>query len=189
MRNLVWISLFSGLLLSNLSATTIDYTVASIGLNEYEYNYTFVGDSFANDQFVTIDFPANEITVPQGSNISLISPATGADFDAWILAGCVGGSCGAGPVGDWQLGIQTIAATSLPETFTVDFSYSGTGTPGVQSFEIFDFNTMTNIENGFTSPGSMDPVPEPANVSLSAIGLLMLAGYWASRRAKRQAAQ
>jgi len=65
---------------------------------------------------------------------------------------------------------------ALSPPFSVSFVWLGSGTPGAQTFEIFD-PTFTITETGVTT---LAAVPEPASVALLCVGLLAVIGL--SRR-------
>jgi hypothetical protein len=58
----------------------------------------------------------------------------------------------------------------LADPFTVSFEWLASGTPGAQTFEVYDFNFDT------VASGQTAPVPEPATFILVGSGLLGLAG-------------
>jgi hypothetical protein len=67
--------------------------------------------------------------------------------------------------------LALIDAASLATPFTVDFVWLGTGTPGVQPFEVYSLDEagwLTIVESGQTAA---NPVPEPGTFLLLGSGL------------------
>ena len=63
---------------------------------------------------------------------------------------------------------------SLLDTFSLSFVWLGTGTPGSQSFELYD-NTFNVIETGVTRTNGTN-VPEPTTIFLLGSGILAFFG-------------
>jgi len=99
---------------------------------------------------------------------------------------------GAAPNADWDVlalqpdplltsdglydALAPVGPASLADRFEVSFVWLGVGTPGSQSFELYDGSVQT-IESGLTTP-----IPEPATAVTLALGLVALG---ARRRAPR----
>ena len=64
--------------------------------------------------------------------------------------------------------------------FSVGFDFLGTGTPGAQFWEIFDFD-FDIVASGTTELGAV-AVPEPSSITLLAFGLILIAIYSRRRR-------
>lgn len=70
-----------------------------------------------------------------------------------------------------------IAATQTETGFRVSFTWLGTGTPGIQTFDIVDSNTFETLESGITSLAQTSSVPEPGTLGLLLIGAIGLLGF------------
>jgi hypothetical protein len=78
--------------------------------------------------------------------------------------------------------LANIDSPSLAPSFDVQFQYSGTGSPGPQSFTLYDPNSLI-LGTGLTVPSTPpSTVPEPASLLLLGSGLLSLCGYVKRRR-------
>ena len=155
-------------------ATTIEYSISNLGGTEWQYTYTVKNDSLLTDlEDVAIFFPELwPVTDPTlFTNISVAGlpqpggwTATAFQWSAIDLGGYVDFSSGTGLAPGASLG-----------GFNVKFNYSGSGTPGSQYFEIYD-SAFNLLDDGYTV---LAGIPEPASLSLFAIGL---AGLFARRR-------
>jgi hypothetical protein len=75
---------------------------------------------------------------------------------------------------------------SLADVFTVAFTWLGSGTPGAQSFAVYDVNFAT-IESGTTVPAVS--VPEPPTALLLLVGLVAFERMRQKRTAGRRRAE
>lgn len=183
MRNLLWLPLCGVLLLMPLSAATIQYQVATtLTPGVYEYTY-FINGSFSMNQEVDIWFDPTLYTLLANGQ------PTSADWDVMLFQP----NSPPGYRGDYTA-FANVDNPSLAGPFTVDATYTGSGTPGTQYFTIEQFdpsglNDLGSIGSGWTTPYNADPVPEPRGFLLSAVGLLVLglAGK-AVRRGERRVA-
>jgi hypothetical protein len=171
MRIALGLSLWAGLLAGSATAATIQFSVTNLSGNQYRYTYTFSGFTLAANQAVDLLFDptvyntlSNGI-VGTGFSLLLLQPNT--------------------PPG--SNGVYTAEATvnnpSLAGPFSVDFFYTGIGTPGSQPFTIDQFDSggtfVSQLDSGITG------VPEPGSFTLAAAGLLLVGGYAIRRRSKR----
>jgi hypothetical protein len=158
-----------GLLLCSVTiayATTIGFVSVNLadvtpGDDLWRYDYIVSGRTFLQSEFFDIYFDP----VLYGTLTAL--PAPNADWDVAILQQ-------PNPVNlaPFNKGIfdafALVPAPSLAGTFSVQFLYRGTGTPGAQMFEIFGANSSL-LETGMTTPAGV--IPEPSTVVLSLLGL------------------
>jgi hypothetical protein len=107
------------------------------------------------------------ILFPVGETANLLPLATGADAE-WDAIALQPEPLLASPGRYDALARADGATFAFP--FSVRFEWSGSGTPGSQSFEVYD-PTFATIETGSTVP-----VPEPVASVLLALGLAGLAG-------------
>lgn len=157
-------------------ATTIEYDVSDLGGGTWEYTYTLTDFTFTAtpnyDTGFTIffDYTTYDALVDT-------SP-TNLDWDP-ILNPVDKGLSGDGYLDE----LASTSTLTLPDVFSVQFTWSGTGTPGPQSFEVYEFfddgsldGILNTIETGFTSrTAQMNPIPEPGTLTLLGFGMLALA--------------
>jgi len=91
-----------------------------------------------------------------------------------------------GAPGDYSA-LALVNNPSLAGPFSVDFTFMGTPLmplPGQQNFMIGTFgpNGFNTITSGVTTPQGSTGVPEPASLSLAALGVLMGGVCLAARR-------
>lgn len=156
------------------SATMITFDVASLGGGRFRYSYQIENDGSLGAgvaiEGVAIDFdPAlyDETSLQISSDAALGSewsqtvffslPALPAIFDAMALGG-------------------GIADGALLSGFAVDFFWLGPGSPGPQSYLIYDPITFDSIEYGITVANAPPPspdgtVPEPGTLALCIVAL------------------
>lgn len=156
---------------------TIHYDLVHVSGNIYKYIYTITNNApggygapvrLFDILFDTSLYAENtlQIVTPSGlhsqwSEVVLASlPGSPALYDSLALQG----------------GIP--AGTSV-SGFSVQFTYLGTGTPGVQPFQIFDPGTFQLLQTGQTAGDSTVGAPASSTLSLIAmgIGLAGIAGY------------
>ncbi len=188
MRNLLWLSILGGLIITSLSAATIQYTVTPIGPpNQNEFQYTYYIDPSLNlsiNQAIDIKF-----NILNYSNLTNAVADPASDWSAMAFS--------PDPQtffpGDY-IALANVNHPSLSGPFTVDFTYVGTQqqpTPGAQPFEIDQYNSnggfVGTLSTGTTSALVVDPpVPEPRGISVSVVGMLLVCiAVSARRRARR----
>src|ERR1700693_3566280 len=113
MRNLLWLSLFGGLLLMPLSADTIQYQVATVSPGVYQFTY-FLSGSFAANQEVDIQFDPTVYTV-----LSNGQPAVSSDWDVMVFEP----NNPEGTQGDYTA-YALVDNPSLAGPFSVDATYT-----------------------------------------------------------------
>jgi hypothetical protein len=148
-------------------ATTIAYLPSDLadvtaGEDLWRYDYTVSGRTFLQSEFFDIYFS------PSVYASLTAAPAPNPDWDVAILQQPTPGNLP--PFDRGMFDAFALAAdASLAGTFSVSFVYLGSGTPGAQTFEIFDAGSSL-LETGFTT---LTPqIPEPSSVPLSLIGLI-----------------
>ena len=159
--------------ISQVHASTIPYTVSSLGGNTWEYTYSVQND--------TLSFPIEEFTVffalglfenlavtdsPANWDSIVIEPDADLPDDGFFdsLALVAGIPIGGGLGG-----------------FAVSFNYLGGGTPGSQSFDIVDPVTFVVLDSGTT----VVPIPATLWMFGAALGLLGGLRRFSSRSDRR----
>lgn len=193
MRNLILLCLVSGLGVMHLSADSIQYSITNLGGNEWQYSYTLSG-VYNQYQSIQLDLCSASSGCTDGSLYSNLTGSLGSNSGSdWSLMVYQPNS-GADEPGTFQL--QSLVNTDpLNGPFSVDFDYTGTGTPGAQYFSVYQLDSNGNyvstilgaapgqpVTDGVLTTLLADPVPEPASFAFSGIGLLVLAACKAMRR-------
>ena len=161
MARLLWLSLWGGLLGTNLLADAIEFQVTSIGLSSYRYTYFVSNTTFELDQVLDIRFdPTLYGTLSNG--------VAGSDFFVLLLQP----NTPPGTFGDYNA--EALANNpSLAVPFSVDFIFHGSGQPGAQPFFIDQFDAKGNFVSVLDS-GSTAEVPEPRSVWLAGVVFLII---------------
>ena len=151
LTNLVWGS----------SATEISYSLTSLGGASWQYNYTVKNLSLSQAvKEFTINFDADSCR-----NLAVVAPSP-AGWDAIVMQPEPflhdGGAYDALTSGGGILGGQNVSG------FAVRFDWLGGGAPSSQLYNIVNPVTFETIDSGTT-------VPEPATLSIMAMGSLLLA--------------
>jgi hypothetical protein len=144
-----------------LQAGSIQYHLTGLGGNTYRYDYVFSG--FALQAFQEVEFLFSPTLYGDLSN-----PVAGSGFSRALAQP-------GNPSGAW--GFYSILALvenpSLAATFSVDFTYLGSGDPGTQLYAINQFNPdrvfQYAIDSGATATTAA--TPEPSGWLLTAGGL------------------
>ena len=171
MRNLLWLLLCGSLCLTNLSATSIQYQLVSLGGNSYKYQYFFNG-AFSANQAINLSFDTSYTL-----NLSSAVATPGTDWFSFALGPVISGA----PSN--YIAEALVNNPSLNGTFSVNFTYAAQNgdpaLPGSQPFEIDQFvngNIAGVLASGLTTQQNItDPVvPEPSSLMLSGILLAFL---------------
>ena len=147
----------------------VTYAVANLGGGSFEYTYTLSGyDLLAGDDLA--------IYFSLATSANLIDLGTGgADYTTFVFQ-----PDPAIPADGEFDAVANVDNPSLQTIFGATFLYSGTGTPGAQSFTLYDpnFNVISTGE-------TVAATPEPSSVFLLCSGLV--ATYTLRRRQRLQA--
>jgi hypothetical protein len=166
-------------LMSPAYATSVQYNLVDLGGGDYRYVYSITNDGSLGSgvpiQLFDIFFdPAQYLE----SSLSVTTPPPlNGDWDQIFLAS----SPGVPAAYDALASAGGIADGATVTGFSVDFQWIGTGTPGVQPYEIYDPNTFALLEQGV----SASPVPVPAALWLFSSGLVTLLGARSTRKGTR----
>jgi hypothetical protein len=160
---------------------SINYTLVPVGGNVYRYVYSITNNAtlpgFAPVQLFDILFDTS--LYQQGSLQIVTPPPLSAQWSQLILTGIPPAIPAAYDALELQGGIPAGATVT---GFSVQFTWTGQGTPGAQSFQIFDPTTFALLQTGQTFSGTaIGPAPVPAATPLLLIlifiGLTLTASY------------
>ena len=169
----------------NVSASTIQYQITALptpGL--FQFTYELIGFSFMAGQQLDISFNP-------GLYGSLSDPVAGSGFTGVMVLQPNDPSTGV--PGDY-LATALVNNPSLSGTFSVDFTYlNGSTSIGSQNssqpYTVYDFSDGVNVAaSGQTIQDQTGTVPEPASLSITAVGLLLIGACSFLRRRLRGAA-
>jgi len=156
---------------SSAYATVISYDTTNITGNRWQYNYTIVNDTLAdNIEAFTIYFDVglydhlSFISVPTDWDPLTIQPDANLPGDGFFDALAL---------------VSGIAPSDLLGGFSISFDWLGQDAPGDQFFEIYDAG-FSVIDSGMTQFVVPINVPEPASI------LLFFAGWLLFRRFEHQ---
>jgi hypothetical protein len=171
----------STLLAFGMSATTITYQLTTNGTTgSYEY---FVSG------FTAMQPCTNNPALECSDEIAI-------DFDATVFSGISNGVAPTGfsvllfqpnnpPQAPGDYAALAVVANPSASPFSVDFTLTGSGTPGPQTFNINEFNSSVLFEGVAQSPSLTTPlvnnVPEPASALLIAGGIIIGSVFLGSR--------
>ena len=143
------------------SATIISYEATDLadiapGEDLWQYSYTVSDFVFDTDYGFTLFFDYQLY-----ANLEDPPPSVNSDWDSIVLQP----DSGIPDDGTYDA-LASVDGASLADSFTVSFVWLGSGTPGAQSFDVYDpsFNTIDS--------GQSAPVPEPATILLVGSGLV-----------------
>jgi hypothetical protein len=162
---------------SEAQAIAIQYDATNIAGDVWQYSYSVTDFAFEANQALFIDFDSDLY-----SDLQDPQPSPSADWDVFIL-----------PTNDPTSDIpgsfvarSLVDAASLAKPFTVTFTWLGADgtTPGSQPFTVYqvldDEGNLAPIEP-IPVQGQTSPVPEPATLGLTAIGIALASGRRALR--------
>jgi hypothetical protein len=168
-------------LIPNLSAGTIGYSVTALGPSTYHYDYLLSGVPFVANEELDIRFDPTIFA----------SLSNGVAGNGFLFIPCCQPNNPPGVFGDYE--IIALSNISMPTgSFGVDVTvFAGASLPGSQPFFLNQLDSngviLFNISAGFTEAGrsAPDAAPEPSAASLLAIGLLAGASWGAFRKFRR----
>jgi hypothetical protein len=175
-RNSRWIWLFFLLLCTGAACTakadpvSVTYTATQISGTEWQYSYSLSGSYFSGDDLA--------VYFPLATSSNLVDLGTGGP-DWATFAFQPDSSIPADGEFDMTANVDNPGLTAV---FDVQFDYSGAGSPGSQSFILYDPN-FNIIDTGATQSSVLPSVPEPAPWILVGSGLVAL---WQSARRQRR---
>jgi hypothetical protein len=153
----------------------VNFTTTELGGNSWRYDYSFSGLNLSSNQELDIAFDASSFgTLSEG--------VAGTGFDLALFQP----DLPPGAAGQYSL-LALVNNPATTGTFSVDFIYKGTGTPGSQPFAIYDDNFIPIhlLLTGTTAPLASGAAPEPSTMWLSCMGI----GLGAAIRARRRVRQ
>jgi hypothetical protein len=163
---------------STARATLVEYETSNVSGNTWRYDYTVTNDSLSRSiDELTIFFTlglyenVNFGGAPAGWDALVIAPDPNLPDDGFYDALALGSGLAVG---------ATLGG------FYAVFDWLGSGTPGSQSFSVFDALTFDTLDVGFSVPRAAPPptpVAEPHTLSLLIIAMLAAFGGAQRRRA------
>jgi len=150
----------------------ISYHAVSIPSNLWQYNYSV---SYAPGSQLLGQYEAFDIFFDLTKYSNLQNAVAGANWSPLVLQPDPGiPSDGVFDV------MATVGQTPLPDVFSIQFSWLGSGAPGSQPFSLVQYDAAGNLINGPYGQGQTVPaLPEPGTLPLLSLGL---SGFMASRR-------
>jgi hypothetical protein len=146
---------------ANITYEATDLADIVLGKDLWKYTYTVSDHIFDINNGFSIFFDPQEY-----SNLEDPAPAVNIDWD--ILVFQPDGGLPADGIYD---ALSLSNGASLADPFMLSFIWSGNGSPGAQSYEIFDAS-FNIVASGIT----VSNVPEPTSVFLLASGLIGIYG-------------
>ncbi len=161
----------------------IDLSDTTPGQDLWRYVYTVDGSSFAFDQGLAIFFDYTAYGPLLGSSPDTDPGAfvsTNSDWDILLLDPEIG------LLADGVFDALALVGSPISSVLSVDFLWSGLGTPGSQSFSTYQldaFGTPQILESGVTT--AVTPVPEPGTLLLLLGGCAGMSALRARQRLMR----
>jgi len=163
---------------STAHAVFIQYELVPLGGSSYRYVYSVENNgSLGAGVAVSLFDVMFDPTLYDESSLNITTPAPlGNAWDQIILASAPGV-----PAAYDALALAGgVADGATLGGFSVEFTWLGAGTPGNQSFAIYDPDSFNLLEEGMTS--NLAAVPLPASLWLFGSGALTLLGLGHTRR-------
>lgn len=175
-------SLLLGIVSIPAHAVIITYDLASLGGNQYRYDYTLTNDGSITNDLALFDILFDPSLYDEAS-LSIVSDSLlTADWDQLFLGSGIGvpAAFDALALGDGLSIGETVAG------FSVSFAWLGADLPGAQAFEVYDPSTFDFLGGGTASLRPATSVPEPDTLALFALGLAGLGFTKRKRPVDRQ---
>lgn len=149
---------------------SVSYTATQISGSLWQYDYQLTGSFLSGDDLA--------VYFPLATSSNLLDLGTGGtDWTTFVFQP----DPSLPADGEYDM-VATIDSPSLSPSFDVQFQYSGSGSPGPQSFTLYD-PAYAILATGITVPSTpLSPIPEPTSLLLLGSGLLSLCGYVKRRR-------
>lgn len=153
---------------SEAQAIAIQFDTTNINGDVWRYSYSVTDFVFEANQALFIDFDSNLYRDLQAQ-----PPAPNADWytTTFPTSDPTPGVAGDLPPGSF-VALSQIGGASLADPFTVTFVWLGANAPGSQPFTVYQLLDDEGIPVPIAS-GQTAPVPEPATLGLTAMGLAM----------------
>jgi hypothetical protein len=147
---------------------SVEFTAINLGSGTWQYDYTLQGSFLAN-WGVAIYFPT-----PSYGGGSVTDLGTGGSD--WLTFALQADPTIPAP-GEYDI-VALVDNPSRSSIFDVTFQWNGTGTPGTQAFNLYDFTSGAEL----LASGTTAVVPEPTTLMLMLFaGLAYLAGLMIRR--------
>ena len=135
---------------------TVQYTTVNLGSGTWQYDYTVQGSFLAN-WGVAIYFPTPDYG---GGSIADLGTG-GSDWSTFAFQ--------ADPtipaLGEYDI-VALVDNPLLSSVFDVTFLWNGTGTPGTQAFNLYDFTSGADLLASGNTTAAPTVTPEPSSLTL-----------------------
>ena len=141
----------------------------------YRYTYNLTGAQITTNQEIDIRFNAS-----QYGTLSNGQPSSNPNFSLLLFQP----NTPPGAFGDYSL-VALVTSPSMVGTFTVDFVWLGSGTPGSQPFFINQLDSLGGFVSQLESGTTQSSVPEPSTLLIGGTALVALGLLRQSRQRRR----